>query len=131
MKFTRSFMTYLGLTLALVPFHQSFAGGVIGGGSTGGGLVHAGTRPASVCRDGQRTTLSVIDAYASGREVYEFATCQSGKWIFDKDIYNYKPTKGGGRCKEGQFEYALKHGVDGNPFAKDKICRDGKWVELN
>jgi|FLYM01.1.fsa_nt_gi hypothetical protein len=84
------------------------------------------------CKQGSRQWLPVKGVFGpNAEEITAAATCINGRWIFDNDAYNYVPTKGNGRCKEGHVEYAVKIGPEGNPFAKDMICRNGRMVELN
>lgn len=96
----------------------------------GGELVK---KPVTItkCKAGKRAYFPVKGVYQGREELQAAATCINGKWIFDNDAYNYVPTKGLNKCKEGTIEYAQKFGPNGNPSAKDLICKNGKMVELN
>ncbi len=97
-----------------------------------GRLVVKSVSSVTRCAEGKRSYQAVnVPGANRNNEVYAAATCIRGKWIFDNDAYNYTPTKGTARCKEGTIEYAQKIGPNGNPFAKDLICKNGKMVPMN
>ena len=116
---------FLIFCLSILISPLSYGGGVVGGGSTGGGL-----SGAVRCKKGAKTQFHVVDYGAAHGMMTAAATCVNGKWVFDNDRYNYKPTKGLNKCEEGKIEYAQKFGRNGNPFARDQICKNGRMVPL-
>lgn len=109
--------------VVLFGFSSSLIAGVIGKGSTGGGL-----SVGKECPVGARTQFLVTDPQVSRGEFYAPATCVRGKWTFDQEDYNYKPTEGLAKCEEGKITWAVKFGPNGNPFDQDMICKNGKMI---
>ncbi len=121
------FLTLITCALTISPEMAFAAGGVVGGGSTGGGL------SAHKCPEGRRAYFEVHSGHSSAgaRAEFALATCLNGKYIFDDDAYNYRPTKGLARCKEGYIEYGRRSGHRDAANDFDQICIDGRMVRMN
>lgn len=77
------------------------------------------------CQDGDQQYFPVKGVYFGKNELSALATCTNGKWLFENDEYNYQPTQGKNKCKEGK---TWIEGQDkGNPGIK-YVCKGGKAV---
>ena len=85
--------------------------------------------PKYKCKEGTVVWLPVYGVYQGENEITAPATCINGKYKFENDDWNYKPTQGTNKCvPEGKI---FIEGQDkGNPGVKYQ-CQNGKAVKIN
>lgn len=88
------------------------------------------TRAPIRCQEGRVAWLPVYGKYqGEGAEVTARAVCRSGKYIFDNDEYNYRPTRGM-RCQEGRTAFFPVRGVyqGENEINARATCVNGRYI---
>lgn len=79
------------------------------------------------CKEGRRVSMPVYGKYQGEGELYAMATCRNGKYIFDNPEYNYTPTKGLNKCREGR-RWTEGNFRDGPTV--DYVCKNGRAVRV-